>query len=145
MIRIMETRNELGTLWTAVHPGSVLGEELKERGISQKDFAKAIGMPASNLNEIIKGKRNITAATAYKLEEGLGISSKFWLDMQHGYFHDQKILTGKPSKRSKLMSLSIPADLYERLTSFSAKAGITITEFLNKAIDQEQRLSNANV
>lgn len=136
----METKNEVGTLWTAVHPGTVLGEELKERGFSQKNFAKAIGMPASNLNEIIKGKRNVTAAIAYKLEEGLGISAKFWLDMQQGYLHDRRVLASEPESRPALRTLTIPEELYERLAAFSAKAGVTVTEYLSNAINHEQRI-----
>lgn len=57
----------------ATHPGSVLKRELKARGIKQKDFAEAIGMPASNLSALIKGNRNITESIAIKLEEALGI------------------------------------------------------------------------
>ncbi len=53
----------------ATHPGSVLKCELQERGIKQKDFARAIGMAAPNLSELIKGKRHVTEAIAIKLEE----------------------------------------------------------------------------
>lgn len=59
----MATRNEAPALM-AIHPGSILKEELIERSISQKDFAKMISMQPSHLNEIIKGKRSITKPAA---------------------------------------------------------------------------------
>ena len=61
------------TGFRAVHPGETLAEELKERGIKQKDLAKAIGIQPSHLNELIKGKRSFTTAVAMALEKELGI------------------------------------------------------------------------
>lgn len=84
----MATRNEAPALM-AIHPGSILKEELIERGISQKDFAKMIEMQPSHLNEIIKGKRSITKPVADKLEEVLGIPSIDWVNLQIGF--DYKI------------------------------------------------------
>lgn len=69
----------------ATHPGSILKKELQARGIKQKDFAQAIGIPAPNLNELIKGKRNITENTAIKLEEALGIPYQNWMNLQNRY------------------------------------------------------------
>lgn len=71
----------------ATHPGSVLKKELKARGIKQKDFAEAIGMPAPNLSELIKGKRNITETIAIKLEEALGIPFQNWMNLQNRYHY----------------------------------------------------------
>ena len=69
----------------AVHPGSILVEELKERGIKQKDFAKSIGMEAPHLSALIHGRRNVTAAIASRLETGLGIPATVWLNIQTRY------------------------------------------------------------
>lgn len=71
----------------ATHPGSVLGCELEERGIKQKDFAQLIGIHASNLNEIIKGKRHITPAIAIKLEDALGVPYQLWMELQSRYHY----------------------------------------------------------
>jgi HTH-type transcriptional regulator/antitoxin HigA len=57
----------------ATHPGSILKDELDYRGISQKEFAQDIGMQKTMLNEIIKGKRAITAEIALSLEKSLEI------------------------------------------------------------------------
>ena len=92
MIRIMETSDE--KMWDsrsitpvmAIHPGEVLGEELKSRGISQKEFAESVGMQATHLSALIHGMRNITPALAAKLEKGLpGITASFWLGLQAQY------------------------------------------------------------
>lgn len=74
----------------ATHPGSVLKKELQARGIKQKDFAKAIGMPAPNLSELIKGKRNVTVSIAIKLEETLGIPFQNWMNLQNRYHYVKK-------------------------------------------------------
>lgn len=71
----------------ATHPGSVLKSELQARGIKQKDFAKAIGMPAPNLSELIKGKRHMTEAIAIRLEEALGIPFQTWMNLQNRYHY----------------------------------------------------------
>ena len=58
-----------------VHPGEILGEELKARGISQKEFAEKASMQQTHLSALIHGVRNITPAVAAKLEAALeGIS-----------------------------------------------------------------------
>jgi HTH-type transcriptional regulator/antitoxin HigA len=72
----------------AIHPGEVLREELRERGIKQKEFAKAIDFQATHLNEFIHGKRNLTEPLAHKLEQALGIPFKFWMSMQSEYAYD---------------------------------------------------------
>ena len=91
----METRNEREHLVNdipsafPVHPGDVLGEELKERGISQKEFAKLIGMQPSHLSALIHGMRNFTPTVAAKVESGLaGITADFWMRMQESYNRD---------------------------------------------------------
>ena len=67
------------------HPGEFLKDELKVRGIKQKDFASHIGTQKTNLNEILKGKRDINAELAVLLELSLGVSSLFWMHAQVNY------------------------------------------------------------
>ena len=74
-----------------VHPGEILGEELKARGISQKVFAEKAGMQATHLSAIIHGVRNITPAVSQKLESALeGISADSWIRLQEHYNRDSK-------------------------------------------------------
>ena len=70
------------TAFTTVHPGEILSDELDMRGIKQKDFASTIGMPASVLNDIIKGKRSVTPDIAILLEAALGKDAISWLRLQ---------------------------------------------------------------
>ncbi|MDX2047791.1 MAG: HigA family addiction module antitoxin [Chitinophagaceae bacterium] len=68
-----------------LHPGEVLGEELAAREISQKEFAELIEMRPPHLNELIKGKRHISAVLAIKLEKHLNIDAGFWMRLQTDY------------------------------------------------------------
>ena len=68
-----------------LHPGEVLGEELEARDILQKDFAKLLDLRPSHLNELIKGKRHVSALIALKLEKHLGIDAGFWMRLQVDY------------------------------------------------------------
>jgi addiction module HigA family antidote len=76
--------NELRTP-LAFHPGEFLLEEVEERGLKKTDFAKSIGMLPGNLSELFKGKRNINARIAVKLEMALGISAEYWVGLQSAY------------------------------------------------------------
>ena len=95
MIRTMETNTEKQYLVNGVapafpvHPGSILGEELKARGISQKKFAETVGMQATHLSALIHGTRSFTAAVTEKIASGLeGISAEFWMKSQERYNRD---------------------------------------------------------
>lgn len=69
-----------------VHPGEVLLEEfLKPMSISQNRLALSIGVPARRINEIVLGKRAITADTALRLARFFGTSPQFWLGLQTDY------------------------------------------------------------
>jgi HTH-type transcriptional regulator/antitoxin HigA len=69
----------------AIHPGEVLKDEIEARELSKSDTAYKLGMQPGNLSELFKGKRNITAGLALKLEDLLGISAEFWLNLQNSY------------------------------------------------------------
>lgn len=69
-----------------VHPGEVLLEEfLKPMELSQNRLAIGIGVPARRINEIVLGKRRITADTALRLARYFGMSAQFWLGLQMDY------------------------------------------------------------
>jgi antitoxin HigA-1 len=70
----------------SIHPGEVLQEEfLVPFGISQNKLAVSIGVHARRINEIVLGKRGITADTALRLSEFFGNSPQFWLGLQTDY------------------------------------------------------------
>jgi len=69
-----------------VHPGEVLLEEfLEPMEISQYRLAKDISVPPRRINEIVHGKRGISADTALRLSRYFGTSERFWLNLQTGY------------------------------------------------------------
>ena len=78
----MATRNENPAPFMAVHPGMMIKPELEERGISQKDFAKMVGIQPSHLSEVLNGKRTLTADLAVKIESAIGLPAKVLLSAQ---------------------------------------------------------------
>lgn len=69
-----------------IHPGEVLLEEfLLPMNISQNALARAIGVPPRRINEIVLGKRAITADTALRLARTFGTSESFWMGLQTDY------------------------------------------------------------
>ena len=66
-----------------IHPGKMLKEEfLDPTGLSQREFAGRLGWTVAKLNELIKGKRGITADSALDLAAELGTSPEVWLNLQ---------------------------------------------------------------
>ena len=69
-----------------IHPGEVLLEEfLKPMDLSQNAIARAIGVPPRRINEIVLGKRGISADTAIRLAKHFGTSEQFWMGLQADY------------------------------------------------------------
>ena len=69
-----------------IHPGEVLLEEfLKPLGISQNKLARAMAVPPRRINEIVHGKRAVTADSAIRLARALGTSEQFWMGLQTDY------------------------------------------------------------
>ena len=72
------------------HPGEILLEEfLAPDGITQTEFARKLGWTRARLNELIKGKRGVTADAALDLADALGTSAKLWMNLQATYDLDQ--------------------------------------------------------
>jgi len=68
------------------HPGEILLEEvLLQAGMAQVAFAAKVGWTKTRLNELIKGKRGITAAAALDLADALGTSTRLWMNLQATY------------------------------------------------------------
>src|SRR5690606_18461029 len=69
-----------------IHPGEVLNEEfLLPLGISQNGLARAMNVPPRRINEIVLGKRGVSADTAVRLAASLGTTERFWLNLQADY------------------------------------------------------------
>src|SRR6266581_132260 len=70
---------------TVSMPGETLQELLDERGMTQKDLANRMGRPIKTINEIVKGKAQITPETAVQLERALGLPAAFWNEREAHY------------------------------------------------------------
>lgn len=69
-----------------IHPGEVLMDEyLEPLGVTQHRLAVAIGVPPRRINEIVHGKRRITADTALRMARYFGTSERFWMNLQGRY------------------------------------------------------------
>ncbi len=100
----MATKNIIP--FEATHPGVLIKDELDARDdINQKDLAKEMGVKASFLNEIIKGKRPITADYAIILEKILGISADYWMRFQSQYEIDKARIKEKNIERIKSIEI----------------------------------------
>ncbi len=74
------------------HPGEILLEEfLEPEGVTQAALAEKIGWTKARLNELIKGKRGITAAAALDLSDALGTSPKLWMNLQATFDLDKAV------------------------------------------------------
>jgi addiction module HigA family antidote len=70
---------------TPIHPGEILGDELKEIGLSAKKLAHVIEVPPNRLYQILARKRSMTADTALRLSQYFGMSADFWMNLQSTY------------------------------------------------------------
>ena len=89
-----------------VHPGEILQEEfLKSLGVSQYRLANDIGVPPRRINEIVLGKRGITADTALRLGRYFGTSPQFWMNLQARYdLEMQRDLIGNQLDKVRALS-----------------------------------------
>jgi len=85
------------------HPGIVLLEDfLKPLELSQVAFAAHLGVPVQRINELIRGKRGVTAETAWLLAQSLGTSPQFWLNLQAN--HD--LALARPKKATPKLKVA---------------------------------------
>ncbi|MFA1721689.1 HigA family addiction module antitoxin [Xanthomonas campestris] len=93
------------TVLPNIHPGEILLEEfLEPMGIRQNALARATDVPPRRINEIVLGKRGITADTAVRLAAALGTTERFWLGLQADYELEQahRALGDLPSRIKRL-------------------------------------------
>lgn len=68
-----------------IHPGAILREELKTRGLSANQFALDLSVPSGRIVEILNGKRAVSADTALRLSRYFGTSAQVWMNIQAQY------------------------------------------------------------
>ena len=89
----------------AIHPGEMLRDELEARDIKQNDFAKLIGYKPTQLNEILKGKRDVNADFALLIGKALDISPEFWMGLQAQHDLDKVKIEEKTKLRMESISV----------------------------------------
>ena len=83
----------------AIPPGEYLEEEMEARGLSQKELARRMGRPVNTVNEIVNGKKAITAETALQLEEVMPeVPARFWLNLEVDYQLTKALISRKLAK-----------------------------------------------
>jgi antitoxin HigA-1 len=102
--------NTLGYLPNHPHPGEIiLHDFLEALGVSQREFALKIKWSPRKVNEIIKGKRGITALSAIELSKVLGSSADFWMNLQKGWELSEAHKNLKKGRLEALQSLALGA------------------------------------
>jgi HTH-type transcriptional regulator/antitoxin HigA len=94
----MRNQNEI-VPFIASHPGSLILDEIQFRKISQTDLAARMGVQKSLLNELIKGKRAVSADVALLLEQILEIPAEYWMKLQSQYELDRARIQQKTIDR----------------------------------------------
>ena len=109
------------TPFVATHPGEMIKDELKERGMTQKQLAAETGIKPSVLSETINGKRSVSLNMAIALEKTLGIPADVWMNLQTQYDLDAAHIAERGNQR-ETVSLTIPVRdrnlLRERVRKF---------------------------
>ena len=84
-----------------VHPGKILGEELRELEMSATAFATALGVPANRITAILNGQRGVTADTALRLARYFGMPAQYWMNLQQAFeLRTAEIHSGETIERS---------------------------------------------
>ncbi len=108
--------------FVATHPGELIKDELKERGLTQKQLSEMTGIKASVISETINGKRSISMNVAVALEKALGIPAEMWMNLQTQYDLDSAHIAEHENQR-ETVSVVIPVQDRNLLKEISRKFG----------------------
>ena len=112
------------TPFVATHPGEMIKDELKDRGMTQKQLAEVAGIKPSVLSETINGKRSVSLKVAVALEKTLGIPADIWMNLQAQYDLDTANITERDNQR-ETVSVTIPVRDRNLLQELVRKFGWT--------------------
>lgn len=105
----------------AIPPGEHLTEELEARGMTQKELAARMGRPVQAINEIVRGRKAITADTAFELERVLGIGADFWTNLENRY----RITLRRNQEREELLEADARLLEYAPLAELRERGYVT--------------------
>lgn len=106
----------------ATHPGELIKDELKERGMTQKQLAAETGIKPSVLSETINGKRSLSLNVAVALEKAMGIPADIWMNMQTQYNLDTAQISERDNQRETI-AVTIPVRDRDLLRELVRKFG----------------------
>ena len=106
----------------ATHPGELIKDELKERGMTQKQLAVETGIKPSVLSETINGKRSISLNMAVALEQALEIPAEMWMNLQTQYDLDMKGINERDNEH-ETVTITIPVRDRNLLLEVARKFG----------------------
>lgn len=108
--------------FVATHPGELIKDELKERGLTQKRLAEMTGIKASVISETISGRRSVSQNMAVALEKALGIPAEMWMNLQTQYNLDSAGIAER-NGRKETIPVTIPVQDRNLLKEIVRKFG----------------------
>lgn len=114
--------NKAQVPFVATHPGELIKDELKERGLTQKKLAEMTGIKASVISETISGKRSVSMNMAVALEKALGIPAEMWMNLQTQYNLDTAGIADRDG-RKETIPVTIPVQDRNLLKEIVRKFG----------------------
>lgn len=141
----MATSKDLKNIPFAVaHPTEIIKDELKARGMSQKELASRMDMQTSNLSRFLKGE-NITPAIAAKLEVALDIPAEFWLNLQAQYEVDTKNIALRDEKEREAFNIEKMLTNIINLPELYKRLSINSSLFIQDKLDRLEELMGFQV
>lgn len=127
--------NDYQVPFMATHPTLLIKEEIKARGMSQKELAERMNMKTSNLSRFLKGE-NISVATAQKLEAALDIPSQFWLNMQANYDKDVRLIAEREAIEHESVTIEKMLSSILNLGELYRRLGFGMSWFVQKKLEK---------
>lgn len=129
-----------------VHPGELLGEELRELAMSATAFAAALGVPPNRITAILNGQRGITADTALRLARYFGMSAQFWMNLQQAFeLRSAEIRSGeaiersvKPRESEEISSGAVRQGSAREAIDDSSRDGVPSTSKSNVSVPRDE-------
>lgn len=112
-------KNEDIMPFVATHPGELVRDEMKERGLTQKQLAAMTGLSTAVISELVRAKRSVTTEIATSLEKALGIPVAMWMNLQEQYSND----VVAQSAQQESVVVTIPVSDRNLLRDLSRKFG----------------------
>lgn len=144
-MNIMETSKELkNTPFAVAHPTEIVKDELKARGMTQKELASRMDMKTSNLSRFLKGE-NISPAIAAKLEIALDIPAEFWLNLQAQYEIDVKNIELRDKKEREAFNIERMLSNIINLRELYKRLCINPSLYIQEKLDKLEELMGFHV